>query len=215
MALLNTSLEFNMDQPWNKPDPEMVEILNRYTINGWYGNSWGTDKDFLHNYTGIYQELLAPFRNQSGKLLEIGARFGGSALLWHTYLPKFLICMMDIENLIHPRMYEEMQYQRYQFNLVDAYQSSAVEMVENMYQEGFEVVIDDGGHTLDQQLFSIQHYLPMVKPGGVFIIEDVQDPDHIQLFIQALPENLSNNYRVFDNRATKNRYDDLIFSVNI
>ena len=49
----------------------------------------GTDKNTIHNYTGIYAELLKPYLNKVGTLLEIGVQHGGSSLLWHEYLPGF------------------------------------------------------------------------------------------------------------------------------
>ena len=38
----------------------------------------------------------------------------------------------------------------------------------------FDVIIDDGGHTMKQQLTSIVTLLPMVSSGGLYIIEDLE-----------------------------------------
>lgn len=38
----------------------------------------------------------------------------------------------------------------------------------------FDIVIDDGGHTMNQQLTSLQHLWKIVKPGGIYFIEDLQ-----------------------------------------
>jgi 8-demethyl-8-alpha-L-rhamnosyltetracenomycin-C 2'-O-methyltransferase len=37
----------------------------------------------------------------------------------------------------------------------------------------FDVVIDDGGHRMDQQLVSFKTLFPHVKSGGLYIIEDL------------------------------------------
>ena len=38
----------------------------------------------------------------------------------------------------------------------------------------FDIIIDDGGHTMTQQLISLQQLLPTVKSGGLYFIEDLQ-----------------------------------------
>jgi hypothetical protein len=37
-----------------------------------------------------------------------------------------------------------------------------------------DIVIDDGGHSLEQQIVSIEELLPFLQPGGVYCCEDVQ-----------------------------------------
>ena len=42
-------------------------------------------------------------------------------------------------------------------------------------QDGqFDVIVDDGGHTMKQQLTSLMHLWPTVRPGGIYVIEDLQ-----------------------------------------
>ncbi|CAI5521558.1 unnamed protein product [Closterium sp. Naga37s-1] len=36
-----------------------------------------------------------------------------------------------------------------------------------------DFIVDDGGHTMDQQQTSLKHLLPLVKPGGTYFIENV------------------------------------------
>lgn len=38
----------------------------------------------------------------------------------------------------------------------------------------FDIIIDDGGHTMEQQVTSLEHLWPIVKPGGLYVIEDLQ-----------------------------------------
>jgi hypothetical protein len=39
---------------------------------------------------------------------------------------------------------------------------------------GFDIVIDDGGHRMGQQLTSLRVLWPHVRPGGLYVVEDVQ-----------------------------------------
>lgn len=38
---------------------------------------------------------------------------------------------------------------------------------------GFDVIIDDGGHTMNQQITSFNRLFPIVKPGGIYFVEDL------------------------------------------
>lgn len=38
----------------------------------------------------------------------------------------------------------------------------------------FDVIIDDGGHTMDQQITSLEHLWGIIKPGGLYVVEDLQ-----------------------------------------
>jgi hypothetical protein len=38
----------------------------------------------------------------------------------------------------------------------------------------FDIIIDDGGHTMNQQITSLTHLWHAVKPGGVYFCEDLQ-----------------------------------------
>eukprot|EP01062_Namystynia_karyoxenos_P048992 TRINITY_DN37416_c0_g1_i1.p2 TRINITY_DN37416_c0_g1~~TRINITY_DN37416_c0_g1_i1.p2 ORF type:complete len:413 (+),score=130.44 TRINITY_DN37416_c0_g1_i1:68-1240(+) len=37
-----------------------------------------------------------------------------------------------------------------------------------------DLIIDDGGHTMDQQITSFERLFPLVRPGGLYIIEDLE-----------------------------------------
>lgn len=38
----------------------------------------------------------------------------------------------------------------------------------------FDVIVDDGGHTMVQQMTSLQHLWKAIKPGGIYFCEDLQ-----------------------------------------
>ena len=38
----------------------------------------------------------------------------------------------------------------------------------------FDIIVDDGGHSMKQQITSFTYLLPKVRSGGVYIIEDLQ-----------------------------------------
>jgi hypothetical protein len=50
-----------------------------------------------------------------------------------------------------------------------------VNTMRDLEPDGYDIFIDDGPHTFDTMKFAIEHYLPLVKSGGVFVIEDIVD----------------------------------------
>jgi len=198
---------------WKEPSQVLVSILEEYGVSG-FDVPGGTDKNTIHNYTGIYEEILSGFTDKEGKLLEIGVQHGGSSLLWQKYLPKFNLCMVDIADIVNPWIWHCMDqnpndYTFYECNAYDP------EFVEELIEEwcGFDIIIDDGPHTLESQVFAVNHYLPILNEGGVFAIEDIQDFSHIEVLSNAVPEELKSGIEIYDVRETKGRYDDLIFVV--
>ena len=198
---------------WETPSKRLVNILEEYGVNG-FERPGGTDKNTIHNYTGIYEHLLSPYVKQSGTLLEIGVQHGGSSLLWQTYLPKFELCLVDIADIVNQWVWHCMDQNKnpYVFYEANAYDLAFVAGLKEEWK-GFDIVIDDGPHTLDSQLFAVKHYLPLLNEGGVFVIEDIQDIAHIKELSDAVPEHLTDGIEVYDVRETKGRYDDLIFVV--
>lgn len=41
-------------------------------------------------------------------------------------------------------------------------------------QNQVDLIIDDGGHTMHQQITSFQHLFPKLKSGGYYVVEDVE-----------------------------------------
>ena len=198
---------------WEKPSKALTKIIEDYNVNGFEAPG-GTDKNTIHNYTGIYEHILSPYVKKKGNLLEIGVQHGGSSLLWQSYLPKFTICMVDIHDIVNPRIWDLMDANDndYSFYENNAYDDSFVEQLAEEWGS-FDIIIDDGPHTLGSQLYAVQHYLPLLAEGGVFAIEDIQDIRHVTDLTNAVPDELKDNVKVYDVRNTKGRYDDVIFTV--
>jgi hypothetical protein len=38
----------------------------------------------------------------------------------------------------------------------------------------FDIIVDDGGHSMKQQITSLMNLFAKVRPGGLYIIEDLQ-----------------------------------------
>lgn len=78
----------------------------------------------------------------------------------------------------------------------------------------FDVVMDDGPHTLESMITFIKLYSRVMKEDGILVIEDVQDIQWIDMLSQETPEHLKQYIEVYDRRPIKNRYDDIVFVIN-
>ncbi len=187
---------------------ELTEILNKYKING-FENEGGTDKATDHSYDTFYCKELERFKNETGTLLEIGSFNGGSGLMWHEYLKGFHIVMTDIENNIANKVKEKLN--RSEFILMDGYQKESIKILKNKYPEGFDVIIEDGPHNLETQMFALKEYSKLLKKGGVLIIEDIQSESDLNELLRIKLR--GKTIEVVDLRHIKNRYDDLMIVV--
>jgi hypothetical protein len=76
----------------------------------------------------------------------------------------------------------------------------------------FDFVIDDGDHSVLAQMDTFQNYWPMVKPNGVYFIEDVVGPvqaEALKKFLSGYPNLSIDHYAGLKN----NRADDQIIIV--
>ena len=194
---------------------KILEILNLHNIDG-HNKPGGTDKNTNHSYVNFYGELFEPFIGKNGNLLEIGAQYGGSLLLWHELLDKFKILSIDKEDEIDNSIKIKLNYNKFNFLLEDAYNAQTVKKCSVLHPGGFEIIIDDGPHTLESQLSCIDLYLDVLKVKGTLVIEDIQSFEYIEHIKSRIPKSdlYEYEFKVHDFRSIKNRYDDLIITIH-
>jgi hypothetical protein len=78
----------------------------------------------------------------------------------------------------------------------------------------FDVLLDDGPHTLESMILFIKLYSQIMTDDGILIIEDVQSIKWINDLINAVPENLKSYIKYYDLRKNKDRYDDIVFTID-
>ena len=189
----------------------MIDIISKYNING-FDKIGGTDKNTEHSYIPVYERLLEPYRDKEIKILEIGVAFGGSALLWHEYLPLSKLYLVDNIDSIHPDIKKQLDPNRCTIYKMDAYTNYAVNTIRNS-SKLFNIIIDDGPHTIQSQVLFIKKYFDLLKDGGIMIIEDIQNYSDIKLLENQVPIEYRNSIDIFDLRKIKNRYDDILFVI--
>lgn len=120
------------------------------------------------HYFDIYDRYLVPFIGLSPNVLEIGVDKGGSLELWHHFFENANIYAIDINS--------DVRNIHFPFSVdIEIGDQTDKEFLQNyVYSKpDFDIVIDDGGHYMDQQLMSLIYLFPKLKHGGIYIIEDV------------------------------------------
>jgi len=120
------------------------------------------------HYFELYHRYLNRFIGQDVHVLEIGIYSGGSLDMWRDYFgPACHLYGVDIEEAV--RAYEDTNVHIHVGDQTDrAFWRRTLERIPSL-----DVVIDDGGHRPEQQIATLESVLPHIRPGGVYICEDV------------------------------------------
>ena len=121
---------------------------------------------WLH-YFPIYEKWFKDFRNTDLVFVEIGVNQGGSLQMWKNYFgKKAQIIGIDIDERC--KQCEEDQI------TVEIGSQEDVEFWK--YFKGkyprVDVLLDDGGHTMNQQIITFSAMFPHIKNEGVYMCED-------------------------------------------
>ncbi len=120
------------------------------------------------HYFDVYERHFAAFRDQEITFLEIGVFHGGSMQMWKNYFgPKAKIIGVDINPAC--KAFEEDQ-----ITIEIGSQEDRNFLKELAAKHGpFDIVLDDGGHTMSQQIISFEELYPHVKRDGLYLCEDL------------------------------------------
>lgn len=170
---------------------DLDEILNRHA----------SDKQMSHGYAPVYHALFKRLRDLPLTILEIGIgtlipgarssmsgyglpgyRPGASLRAWRDYFPNAAIHGVDVQpdTMI-------VGEERITTALCDSTDAAAVKAYLDR-SPTFDVIIDDGVHHPDLQLKTLTNFYPALKPGGIYVIEDVEPRGSWTSAIEARPE---------------------------
>lgn len=119
------------------------------------------------SYFHTYTELLENYRNKKITFVEIGVFNGGSLFMWRDFFgEQARIIGIDLNPLAK-------KWEDDGFEIHIGSQSNP-----NFWQDFFrsvgpvDIVLDDGGHTFEQQIITVDACIPYIKDGGMMIVED-------------------------------------------
>jgi hypothetical protein len=182
-----------------------------------------------HNYIPAYESLFEKKRYETKYLLEIGIgsvengqmsgvlslgyKTGNSLKCWSEYFPNAKIYGIDIYE------HKELNTDKIFTYVADQSNENDMQNVIKNINTDLDIIIDDGSHNCEHQVFSFMFLNQYLTTNGVYVIEDIQ-PQNIDKFIDLsiFPKYYINNIKekfdikYFDTRKTNNRADDFMMA---
>lgn len=168
-----------------------------------------SDKGDIHSYLPVYEELLAPYREKVGNVLEIGLFNGDSFRMFKEYYGGNVRTYgIDCDWHPHGGMADltPLMNTMKEVCILDAENEEQVRSRFGVMK--FNVIIEDAGHHIEQQLKMYSIFKNYLAKNATYCIEDIQDIDATRgLFENIDPEK---EVTILDRRHIKNRYDDVL-----
>ncbi len=130
-------------------------------------NKYETDKYSSHFYTEVYEYFFYPMKYKARKICEIGIWKGASLKMFKDYFQKATIYGIDINDA------SGLDSNRIKTFVADQANKAQLKSFFDTYGGDFDIIIDDAGHTMEQQQISFGYLFKYVKQGGYYIIEEV------------------------------------------
>ena len=134
----------------------------------------GTDKWGSHWYVQHYEKHFRHLKTKNLKVLEIGVgqgarptEGGASLRMWKYYFPNSVIYSLDI--------FDKRALQEDRIKIFQGDQSDE-KLLKDIFGPiaPFDIIIDDGSHISKHVIASFKALFPLLKTGGIYVVEDTQ-----------------------------------------
>lgn len=184
----------------------MTNISDIFDKFGSRDNGIGTDKTTSHSYGETYNKLFTPIKDDVKSILEIGFCGGFGLKAYSEYFPNATIYGIDITD----RWTKDICRNNPKINLLIG-DATKYEII-NHFNTSYDIIIEDASHNPQHQIRHFQDFHKFVKPGGYYIIEDVDQKYLDAVLGETKKISDVNNFEcvVYDLRTIKNRFDDIM-----
>lgn len=161
-----------------------------------------------HNYTTLYAMLFRGWEDRSLRIFELGlgtnnpaipsnmghrGRPGASLRGWRELFPHSRIFGADVDRGI---LFHE---ERIETFYCDQLNDTAIRDLwsQDALRDGMDIIVEDGLHSFEANTFFLARSLAHLRPGGLYVIEDIQGP-MIEKWKAELAANWSPRYPSYD-----------------
>lgn len=169
------------------------------------------------SYFPVYDKYFKRFKNTKIVLVEVGVFSGGSLFMWRNFFgKKARIIGIDMDP--NAKKWESKGFEIY---IGD---QSNPEFWLNFFNKvgSVDIIIDDGGHTYEQQIVTATTCIPYIKNGGILLVEDIHTsffsefgfPSKYTFFEWAKSKIVDLNARYIDTKLPITNFSKRIESIN-
>ena len=119
------------------------------------------------HYFEVYERYFARYRGTNANILEIGISHGGSLEMWREYFGSE-VNLFAVDVIPECKQFEDAKTKIFIGSQED---ESFLAQLRSQLPE-LDLLIDDGGHTMRQQIVSFNNLFSQVKDGGIYLVED-------------------------------------------
>jgi len=161
---------------------------NRVTFREWYDNhNEGRGIWKWANALDAYQRHFQAMVGTPLTMAEVGVQSGGSILMWKAVLGSQLKFFgLDINPGCNKFKDESTS--------ITIGDQADPKMWQNFYANvvnTLDILVDDGGHTPEQMMVTLQETFPHLKAGGFIAIEDIHGRQYTQTFFHPAAQSIS------------------------
>lgn len=144
-----------------------IQFMNSTTLRDLFYQHEGRSIHKWDHYFDVYERYFHKYKGQELNILEIGVAHGGSIQLWKKYFgPQVKIYAIDVNP-------ECKKFEEENVKIFIGSQSDKGFLQEVLRQiPKMDVIIDDGGHTMQQQIVSFEALYMHIADGGLYLVED-------------------------------------------
>jgi len=156
-----------------------------------------TDKNTVHSYIPLYQNLLINKRETAKNVLEIGIERGGSIKLWSDFFTNANVYGLDIININNVWEGIKNSEKIILHTSTDAYNNDF--FINHFLNKNIrcDFMLDDGPHTLESMIQFIKLYSQIMTDDGILHLFTIKMPNKKEvslIFIFIIIHTFTNNF---------------------
>lgn len=137
-------------------------------LEKYFRNNEGKLIDKWIHYFDIYDKHFSRFRDTEVYIVEIGVYHGGSLQMWKNYFgPQAKIFGIDINPIC-----KELEEDQIEILIGNQEDRDFLRSLKAQIPR-IDILIDDGGHTMKQQIATFEELFPFIDENGVYLCEDM------------------------------------------
>ena len=126
-----------------------------------------------HGYSNFYQKYFENLKLNNLNILEIGSYHGNASAALFFYFKNSKFFAADI----YPDLFRYKSNRIKNFYVNSSDENSIQENIIDKFSNNFDIIIEDAGHSLKDQIISLFMLFKKLNSKGLFIIEELDFPD--------------------------------------